>query len=199
MDSNFIHAEPDEKKAVRALRKIEKEKAYEFIELVQRVYETEPEAEDMEKLQNWLDDYPEIWTLVFDLANTLEKNLIRCIIPYEAGQLAIQKNINELRQDLGYEKASRLESTLIDSIVLSWLRYQWAEFRVLALKIPMDEPSSVIAFWEKRLSISQSRYLKACETLAKVRKLSRINPLLQANMVAQNGQEVYVDNDLSKK
>jgi hypothetical protein len=193
MDRNFINVVPDEKKVARALRNVEKAKAYEFIELIQRVYELEPEAEDIQKLQKWLDDYPEIWVLVFDMANTLEKNLIRCIFPYEAAQLAIQKNIDELRQALGYEKASRLESTLIDSIVLSWLRYQWAEFRVSSFKIPLDEPSSVIAFWEKRLSVSQSRYFKACETLAKIRKLSLINPLLQVNMVTQSGLQVNVD------
>ena len=199
MASNFIHVVPDEKKALRALRDIDKDKAYEFIQLVQRVYESEPAATYIEELQKWLDKYPEIWTFVFDIVHTLEKNLIRCILPDEAPQLAIQKNIDELRQDLGYEKAPRLERALIDSIVLSWLRCQWAEFQLMMFTVPNDAPMSVIAFWGKRLSIAQSRYLKACETLAKIRKLSLINPLLQLNIAAQSGQQLNADSDLIKK
>jgi hypothetical protein len=39
-------------------------------------------------------------------------------------------------------------------------------------------------YWEKRLSSVQRRYLRACETLARVRKLAQAAPL-QVNIGAQ--------------
>ncbi len=39
-------------------------------------------------------------------------------------------------------------------------------------------------YWEKRLSSAQRRYLRACETLARVRKLAQASPL-QVNIGAQ--------------
>jgi len=43
-----------------------------------------------------------------------------------------------------------------------------------------DRSIKVIEFWERRLSMSQRRYLAACETLAKIRKMSV--PALQLNI-----------------
>ncbi len=45
-------------------------------------------------------------------------------------------------------------------------------------------------FWEKRLSAAQKRFTRACETLTRVRKLSRNTPALQVNIAAQGGQQV---------
>jgi len=47
-------------------------------------------------------------------------------------------------------------------------------------------------FWEKRLSAAQRRFTRACETLARVRKLSRNTPALQFNIAASGGQQVNV-------
>jgi hypothetical protein len=47
-------------------------------------------------------------------------------------------------------------------------------------------------FEEKRLSAAQRRFTRACETLARVRKLSRNTPALQFNIAANGGQQVNV-------
>jgi hypothetical protein len=41
-------------------------------------------------------------------------------------------------------------------------------------------------YWEKRLSAAQRRFTRACETLARVRKLSN-TPALQFNIAANGG------------
>jgi hypothetical protein len=43
-----------------------------------------------------------------------------------------------------------------------------------------DQRMSVLEFWEHRLSMAQKRYLTACETLAKIRKMAV--PALQLNI-----------------
>ncbi|HEV8136372.1 MAG TPA: hypothetical protein VGP85_16955 [Pyrinomonadaceae bacterium] len=45
-------------------------------------------------------------------------------------------------------------------------------------------------YWEKRLSAAQRRFTRACETLARVRKLSRNTPALQFNIATSGGQQV---------
>jgi hypothetical protein len=43
------------------------------------------------------------------------------------------------------------------------------------------------AYWERRLTAAQGRYLRACESLARVRRLSRPGAPLQVNI---GGQQV---------
>jgi hypothetical protein len=49
-------------------------------------------------------------------------------------------------------------------------------------------------YWEKRLSAAQRRYLRACETLARVRKLTLGTLALQVNIAAAGGQQVNMIN-----
>jgi len=44
----------------------------------------------------------------------------------------------------------------------------------------------------RRLAASQRRYLRACETLARVRKMVRTTPALQVNIATAGGQQVNV-------
>jgi hypothetical protein len=199
MTNSIISFSPSVKKAKRLSKVIDRDQAYELAEIVQRAYKPKPDPKDIQELQKWLEEYPEVWTFVFDMAQLIEGNLIKRIIPDQAAHLALEKNVDEIRTDLGYEDAPQLERMLIDSIVVSWLRYQWTEYRLMAYTGPSEGTTSAIAFWEKRLSVAQGRYLKACETLAKVRKLSLKNPLLQVNIATESGQQVNVAGDLIKK
>ena len=51
------------------------------------------------------------------------------------------------------------------------------------------EPSNGV-HWERRLSAAQRRYLNACESRARVRKLARTTPTLQVNIAAPGGQQL---------
>jgi hypothetical protein len=47
-------------------------------------------------------------------------------------------------------------------------------------------------YWDKRLSAAQKRFTCACDTLARVRRLSRNTPALQFNIAAAGSQQVNV-------
>ena len=136
------------KKAQRVLQNIEKEKAYEFAEILKQAYKANPEKKDLEELEKWLDQYPEIWRLVFDMSQVIEKNLISQLVSEKAVHLAIEKNVDDIRLDLGYEDAVTMERMLIDNIVLSWLRCQAAEFRLVLFMGQNSVSTSTIGFWE---------------------------------------------------
>jgi hypothetical protein len=57
------------------------------------------------------------------------------------------------------------------------------------VQLSVPQPwASLGSYWEKLLSTAQGRYLKAIETLAKVRRLSKVTPL-QVNI---GGQQINV-------
>jgi hypothetical protein len=198
MSNEIITFTPNEKKAIRILTNIEEIKGRELGEIIIRAYKPHPAKEDIQKLQDWLDDHPEIWPLVFDIAGVIEKNLIKRMIPERAAQLALEKNADEIRRDLGYEEANLMETMLIDNIVLSWLRCQWAEYQLIQFMGQSTRSMSAVQFWERRLTAAQGRYLRACETLTKNRKLSLRNPSFQVNIATQSGQQVNIAGDVIK-
>jgi hypothetical protein len=80
----------------------------------------------------------------------------------------------QLVRDLGYQSSPQLERLLIEQIVVCWLQVYWAQL----ICDSNDRPQSEI--WEKRLTASQRRYLRAVEMLAKIRRLNL--PAIQVNI-----------------
>jgi len=91
-----------------------------------------------------------------------------------------------------------LEQMLIEEVLLCWLRLIIWEYKLTELDIE-GMTLTKAEFWDKRLSGAQRRYLRACETLARVRRLTRNNPALQVNIAAQDGKQVNIAGDLVKK
>lgn len=96
-----------------------------------------------------------------------------------------------LKKDLGYDEAPLLEKLLIQQAALCWLKLNLVELSysgTMAQSITL----TLGMYWEKRLSAAQKRFTRACETLVRVRKLSRNTPALQFNIAAAGGQQVNV-------
>jgi hypothetical protein len=96
-----------------------------------------------------------------------------------------------LKKELGSEEAPLLEQLLIQQAALCWLKLNLVE---LSYSGTMKQSITLTLgiYWEKRLSAAQRRFTRACETLTRVRKLSRNTPALQVNIAAQGGQQVNV-------
>ncbi|MET0752669.1 MAG: hypothetical protein ABWZ66_04825 [Pyrinomonadaceae bacterium] len=87
-----------------------------------------------------------------------------------------KREIKKMRDGLGYEDASELEKILIEQICANYLRVNLLEAGH-AQKTVETHTTEAGLYWDKRLSSAQGRYLRACETLAKVRRL-----LAEANL-----------------
>jgi hypothetical protein len=94
-----------------------------------------------------------------------------------------------MKKDLGYDDAPMLEQLLIQQAALCWLKLNLVE---LSYSGTMKQSITLTLgqYWEKRLSAAQRRFTRACETLARVRKLSRNTPALQVNIAASGGQQL---------
>ena len=165
---------------------------------MKRAYKKEPSQKALDELRKWLRDYPELWRVVFDTARLIEDNFIKNMMSEKASIIAMQKNTGEVRRGLGYDNSSIMEQMLIDNVIISWLGVQWANFQLTA-RMGKDEKIVILEFWERRLTAAQNRYLRASETLARVRRLMSARPALQLNIATQSGQQVNVAGDLVKK
>jgi hypothetical protein len=107
----------------------------------------------------------------------------------------LEKYLPRIKKDLGYELAPAIEKLSIDGVAISWLRWQQIEYKY-TWQNRQGLSLNQAAYWDKSLSAAHARYLKALESLAKIRKLARHDPALQVNIATQGGQQVNVAGDL---
>jgi len=93
-------------------------------------------------------------------------------------RIAIEEQLIGIRDGLGYHDAPIMEKLLIENIVTAWLFVQRCETKIALMQ--GAQSMRELEFWERRLSLAQHRYLAACESLAKIRKMNI--PALQLNI-----------------
>jgi hypothetical protein len=101
-----------------------------------------------------------------------------------------EQRMQSIRADLGYATSPPLEQLLIQQVSLCWLNLNLVEFRHVNI-MKQSITLTLGAYWDKRLSMAQQRFTRACESLARVRRLSRRIPI-QVNIAAQGGQQINV-------
>src|SRR5918997_398848 len=132
--------------------------------------------------------HPEIWPELREKLAAGETALItvRCDPGSMPGQIA-HHALQAMRDGLGYQDAPHLERLLIEQVTLAW--FDLDTVQMLYGQLTSDGHKYLSgASWDRRLNSAQQRYLRAIETLARVRRLSRVTPL-QINI---GGQQVNV-------
>jgi hypothetical protein len=172
-------------------------KVTDFESVIKATSRDNPSREDVTELKKYLNETPQLWTVAGDITKFVQDQLIDRVSGTELIRQSVSKGIDVLRDELDYQDASRLEQLLIDQVVLCWLRLrdiEWRYTQVTSESIPISSAD----YWERRLNASQRRYLRACETLARVRKIIRRTPALQINIATQGGQQVNVTGDVRR-
>jgi hypothetical protein len=170
--------------------------ARELVELVGRCYQKNPDKKDLRELEKYLKKHPQLYNAIFNLNKVVQGELIGNITKRRAGHMSIESNIAHMRKGLAYEQSPTLEKLLIDNVINCWLRLQWVELHLTGQSNRDHVGIPVIEYWERRMSANQRRYLRAIETLARVRKLTRNTPMLQVNIATQEGQQVNIAGDV---
>ena len=161
--------------------------------LLDAVDKKKPDPQAVAQLHSYLDAMPDLCAALGDMSLHLQNRLIERFLPIRSAQMAVRKRATVVRTGLGYDGATQLEQLLIDHAVLCWLRLQDVES---SYSSAMERSLSLAQadYWDRHLAAAQRRYLRACETLARVCRL--LNPTLQVNIAAQGGQQVNVSGDL---
>jgi hypothetical protein len=138
--------------------------------LVKKIDVPKPQPEDLEAFRALLTKLPEAWGVVGDLASQVSVGLVRALNGPASYRESIEHGMMALSRALGYDQAPALERLLIDQVVICWLRMYLAE-GWYSQKQEQGGPLQAMEHIEKVLSTTQRRYLRAIESLARVRKL----------------------------
>jgi hypothetical protein len=125
------------------------------------------------EMRKFLDIHPYLTEKAEVITSAVENSVIEKVAGSSPGVIElIRSEIKGIRDRLGYEGAPEIERLLIAEIVICWLWVQW--YGVIAAR--NQESMAVGRHWEKQLTCAQKRFLRANETLAKVRKLTERKP-----------------------
>jgi hypothetical protein len=134
-------------------------------------------------LRAWLDQHPECWDYVEDLAKTTRQSLVK-----RAGgeknlliQEVYERKLTAMAQELAGPTPSPLERLLVERIVLCWLHLYYAE--AIYVQNMQDLTLRQAEFHQQRITKAHNRYLSAIRTLAQVRRLGV--PAIQVNIGEQ--------------
>jgi hypothetical protein len=152
-----------------------------FVELINKANISKPARGDVERLRDFLNNHPELWQNCQQLTAWAINSYIDSTNNTGATKELLRVQARSLKDDLGWRDCSSLEQLSIDAVVLAWLRWTWTEFQhasVMAESHSFDRG----LYWEKRLVNAQRQYLRAVESLAKVRRLLRKTPELMHDL-----------------
>jgi hypothetical protein len=186
--------EDDSKKAVQVPTELRtpNEIASSFVTLVRSVDTEKPKQQDIEALRECLQVVPDLWRALMDLVKVTEDRVMGELDMPRSMREGLGVGLQHLKEELGYSTAPMLEKLLIEQVALCWLRQNITELRLA--RAADGGTLGQGEYWEKRLSATQRRYLRACETLARVRKLTLGTLALQVNIAAAGGQQVNLIN-----
>ena len=133
------------------------------------------DADVVPEIQQILEDNPEIWQHLGDLAGHVEKIWVGLLADKNNPQIAesLIRKIEALKIDLGGEAPSPLEKLLLDRICSTWIQTKYYELAVAATHATKDSSGRQADSVQKRLDAAQRRHLAAIKSLVDLRKLPR--------------------------
>ena len=159
-------------------------------ELVKNTHKDNPKPEDLAELRRCFDEDPELWRTPGNMARRTLDHLLRTYYSQSAYlRECVTRRLQEMRQEFGYKESPPLEKIMIEQILVCWVNLYVLEINS-ASKLCESHSTETGLYWDRRLTGAQRRFRRACETLARVRKLSRNTPALQFNIATAGGQQV---------
>jgi hypothetical protein len=144
-----------------------------FDELLAKTNKNNPNDADVRALSKLLEDNStaKLWNRVAGVMAHAEGFMLNVASPLFPGLNEVFRHKQgDIREKLGYEGASEMEQLLISHASLCWLRLGLAEF-YYSKALGSNTTFRALEHYEKALSGAQRRFTRACETLARVRRL----------------------------
>jgi hypothetical protein len=144
-----------------------------------------PSPAVVREVKQALQAQPGAWHGAGDMVWQIRRRLIDAITPQYVAKESIEAGWNAIAARLGRQDQGTpaLERLLIDQVLVSWLHLYYVHMAYMGV-IQEGLTMAQGNYWEKRLSRAQGRYLKAIETLARVRRLTRPEAV-QVNIATQ--------------
>jgi hypothetical protein len=161
----------------------------ELFDLMDRNDTEKPQREDRQAFQQFLAAHPELWTYAGNIVEQAALNLISSIAKQSHLRQSLKKGLTQMPNELRLPTDGPLEELLLQQVVLCWLRYGSVEHSYTVITTEGGTYER-LRYWEQRLNAAQRRYLRALETLARIRKLQL--PPIQVNIGGQQVNQVNI-------
>lgn len=158
------------------------------VAVVRAADQEKPSAETRRMLDEFLNSDPTLWHAAGDMVEQAARQLISKTAGTYAVKASMTKGWDQLQRDLVRPSDGALERLLVQQVVVAWLYLGYVEYQYSAMTTQDNLSIKRAEYWERRLSAAQRRYLRATETLARVRRLQL--PAVQVNIGAQQVNQV---------
>lgn len=151
-------------------KSVEIKNGQDLVALVNRIDKGNPKPEDLKALSKELNEKPQLYRSVGNLQHNVFSDILRESIRSAFLKECAERFIEEMKTELGYQDSTFVEKMLIDEIIMRWLRLQNMEtyHKNATSKSHTLEQGIYV---DKRLDLAQKRFLRAMNTLVKVRKM----------------------------
>lgn len=139
-----------------------------FKRLARKTEPGRPRQEDVQALTKMVKETPELWRAMGDLVAIAMRAALNGF-PAVA-RVSIQEGVERMKREYGFDESPSMERMQIDFVIISWIQLQKTVVSYegsLGTELPIPRA----ALWEHRMSGATARYLKAIETLSRIRKL----------------------------
>jgi hypothetical protein len=150
-----------------------------------------PDPKDVARFRELAVEHPYLWPYATQVSQGMRDHIVNLIT--DGGVRAIMlAGLDILKKELGYESAPALEKLLIDHILTARTRLYWVEHRYTQRIYENTISFEGGTWWDNLLSSANNRFLRAVETLARVRRLAKNSPLFQVNIANEGGRQFVV-------
>ena len=156
----------------------------------------DPNPKDVERLRQLALATPGFLSFTRSTTQSIRHQLIEKI-SHGVSRALMLAEVDSLKKQLDYDAAPPLERLLIDHILTVRLRLIHAENNYNLCVVNQSATFKAGEYWDNLLSSTQARFLRAIETLARVRRLARNTPALQINIANDGGKQVNVQGDVN--
>lgn len=126
----------------------------------------EPRAREI--IRKFLDEHPEVWSKVGNLARHAELTLAEAAAGGEwFGAEAIKREADRIRRALAGPSPTPLETMAVERVVLTWLQLQYVEARFMQTYRDLGWAK----YWLRRQEQADKLYRSAVKSLATIREL----------------------------
>jgi hypothetical protein len=153
-----------------------------------------PDEKDIQRYRELAASRPALLARVVESSELLRQQLLARISRGHARAQMLAEE-DALKRDFGYRHATPMERLLIDQILTARIHMLHAD-NVFSEKISGEMSFAAGVYWQNFLSSAQRRYLRAIETLARVRRLARNAPLFQVNIANAGGRQINAQGEL---
>lgn len=170
----------------------------EIRELHKRMEKTkDPDPKDIDRLRQLVAETPGVLFSAISATQTVRDQLIEKT-SHGIAQAYMLAEVDKLKDELNYATVPPLERLLIDHILTVRLRLVLVENSYNRAVVYQNASCDMNAYWDSLLTSAHIRFLRAIETLARVRRLARNTPL-QINIAGAGGKQVNAIVDANVK